>query len=88
MTEIPKWFTGEIYENGRSVINELSYEIIELNNVEVSIYDFIIGFSVILDTVGDDVELPNYLIKPHKEFLLAREWFRKNNIEAYNILID
>ena len=40
---IPKWFNGTIYKEGGVVANRFSGEEYELNNVELSMYDFIIG---------------------------------------------
>ena len=43
---IPKWFKGSIYEQGETVINPFSKEEYELNGLELSMYDFIMGSSI------------------------------------------
>lgn len=73
-TEVPKWFTGEIYTNGGIVTNPFSGAIVELNNIELSIYDFIIGIA----------NLGIY----HKNFDRARYWFIEVNTPAYMALLD
>jgi hypothetical protein len=81
--KLPKWFKGMIYDKGETVVNPFSKEEYELNNVELSIYDFIIGsqyvFEVAPKTVTD---------KQINDFQKALTWFRKNNIEAYMVLLD
>jgi len=42
-TEVPKWFDGNIYTAGGEVTNPFSGSKVELNNIELSIYDFIMG---------------------------------------------
>ena len=46
--KLPKWFDGELYEEGAVVKNRFSGEVYELNNVELSMYDFVIGSSIIM----------------------------------------
>ena len=38
--KLPKWFNGEIYEEGAKVTNRFSGDSCHLNNVELSMYDF------------------------------------------------
>jgi hypothetical protein len=40
--KLPDWFDGELYEKGDIVKNPYSGESIELNNIELSMYDFVI----------------------------------------------
>jgi hypothetical protein len=81
--KIPKWFKGMIYDKGETVVNPFSKEEYELNGIELSIYDFIMGsqyvFEVAPKTVTD---------KQINDFQKALTWFRKNNIEAYMVLLD
>ncbi len=39
----PDWFNGEIYKKGGTVHNPFTGEPYKLNNIELSIYDFIMG---------------------------------------------
>ena len=77
--EIPKWFNGQIYDKGAEVTNRFGGDSCYLNNVELSIYDFIIGSSTIME-MGLDTDIIN--------LRKGLDWFRKNNINAYMILLD
>tara|TARA_R100001082_G_scaffold16766_1_gene8430 strand:- start:14 stop:262 length:249 start_codon:yes stop_codon:yes gene_type:complete len=77
--EIPKWFNGEIYKEGGTVKNRFSGEEYELNNVELSIYDFIIGASIISE-MGLDTDVIN--------LRKGLDWFRQYNPKAYMVLLD
>ena len=80
---LPKWFRGEIYKEGETVTNPFSGESYELTGVELSLYDFIIGCQMVFDSV------PNSMTsKRIEEFQKALMWFRKNNPEAYYVLLD
>jgi hypothetical protein len=80
---LPKWFKGELYARGETVTNPFSKEEYELNALELSIYDFIMGsqyvFEVAPRTVTD---------KQVNDFQKALTWFRQNNPEAYMVLLD
>jgi len=80
---IPKWFQGVIYEEGLIVENPFSGEEYELNNVELSIYDFIIGSQYVFE-LEDITATP----KQVNDFNKALSWFRKNNSTAYMALLD
>ena len=80
---IPKWFQGVIYEEGLIVENPFSREEYELNNVELSIYDFIIGSQHVFEAAPKTVTT-----KQVNNFHKALTWFRKNNVEAYMALLD
>ena len=41
--ELPKWFKGMVYKEGATVKNPFSGESYELNCLELSLYDFIMG---------------------------------------------
>ena len=40
-TQLPKWFDGTVYDKGDTVTNPFSGETYELNNLELSMYDFV-----------------------------------------------
>lgn len=73
-TTVPKWFNGTVYITGGKVTNPFSGIKVELNNIELSIYDFIMGVA--------------YSGKYHKDFDRARYWFAEVNPRAYMDLID
>ena len=80
--ELPSWFNGELYEEGDTVKNRFSVEEYELNNVELSMYDFVIGASVTAEM--------GIFNSPHhiQELRKGLDWFRKHNSEAYMVLLD
>ena len=80
--KLPKWFRGELYEKGETVRNRFSGEEYKLNNVELSMYDFVIGSSILMEMSG------GYKHTDVNELRKGLDWFRKNNPEAYMVLLD
>ena len=81
-SKLPSWFNGELYEEGGTVQNRFSGEEYELNNVELSMYDFVIGASI-------TAEMGIFNTEHHiKELRKGLDWFRKHNSEAYMVLLD
>ena len=80
--KLPKWFRGELYKEGATVRNRFSGEEYELNNVELSMYDFVIGSSIILEMAN------GYKHTDVSELRKGLDWFRQNNSEAYMVLLD
>ena len=80
---VPKWFQGTIYEEGENVTNQFSGESYFLNALELSIYDYIMGSQYIFEVAPKTVTQ-----KQLTEFQKALTWFRKNNVEAYFVLLD
>ena len=80
--ELPSWFNGELYGEGGTVKNRFSGEEYELNNVELSMYDFVIGASVTAEM--------GIFNSPHhiQELRKGLDWFRKHNTKAYMVLLD
>ena len=80
--EIPEWFNGQIYKEGAEVTNRFGGDSCYLNNIELSIYDYIIGAS-------DMIELGIFNTPKHVQDLRkGLDWFRKNNAKAYMALLD
>ena len=81
--KLPEWFLGSLYTEGLIVENPFSKEEYELNNVELSMYDFLVGcnalFSRSSNRVNDD------MINDYQKGI---RWFRQNNPEAYMALLD
>ncbi|MBT7077175.1 MAG: hypothetical protein HN930_05605 [Pelagibacterales bacterium] len=71
--KLPKWFNGTIYEEGETVTNPFSGESYELNNLELSMYDLIIG---------------SQLVEKYDLTRKGLDWFRTNNAEGYMVLLD
>ena len=80
--QLPKWFKGEVYEKGAVVRNRFGGGEIELNNVELSMYDFVIGSSMLMEMSG------GYKHTNVNELRKGLDWFRKNNPTAYMVLLD
>jgi hypothetical protein len=81
--KLPKWFNGSLYSEGDTVANQFTGEEIELTNVELSLYDFIMGCNMLFargsNRINDDII---------KDFDRALTWFRINNPQAYMVLLD
>jgi len=80
--KLPKWFNGELYEEGATVQNRFSGEECKLNAMELSMYDFVMGATIVLEMAGG---------YKHTDVNLLRkglDWFRTNNSEAYMVLLD
>ena len=77
--KLPKWFDGQVYDKGAVVQNRFGGAEIELNNIELSMYDFVIGASVLTE-MGLDTDV--------KSLRKGLDWFRTHNPEAYMVLLD
>ncbi len=80
--ELPKWFNGELYKEGGIARNRFSGEEYELNNVELSMYDFVMGATVAMEM--GIFNTPHHI----QELRKGLDWFKKHNAEAYMILLD
>ena len=79
--KLPKWFHGELYEEGGTVRNRFSGEEYELNNVELSMYDYVMGATMMCEMGMHHDSLITELRK-------GLDWFRKHNPRAYMVLLD
>ena len=77
--QLPKWFNGELYEEGATVRNRFSGEKCKLNNIELSMYDFVMGSTIMCEMGDTDVI---------KNLRRGLDWFRTHNAEAYMVLLD
>jgi len=77
--KLPKWFRGDLYDEGATVRNRFSGEEYELNNVELSMYDFVIG-AVMCYEMNIPVNVD--------ELRKGLDWFKKHNTTAYMVLLD
>ena len=80
--ELPKWFNGELYKEGATVRNRFSGEEYELNAMELSMYEFGIGSTIVLEMAG------GYKHTDVNELRKGLDWFRKHNAKAYMVLLD
>ena len=81
---LPKWFKGELYEEGAVVRNRFSGEEIELNAMELSMYDLTMGASILSEQTGPWEGDPEVI----KDLRRGLDWFRKHNAKAYMVLLD
>ena len=79
--KLPKWFNGELYKEGATVRNRFSGEEYELTAEELSMYDFVIGATTMMEMGMHH----NSMITDLRKGL---DWFRMNNAEAYMVLLD
>ena len=79
--KLPSWFNGELYEEGGTVRNRFSGEEYKLNNVELSMYDYVMGATMMCEMGMHHDNLVTELRK-------GLDWFRKNNPKAYMVLLD
>tara|TARA_A100001201_G_C3926277_1_gene152172 strand:+ start:120 stop:368 length:249 start_codon:yes stop_codon:yes gene_type:complete len=82
MSKLPKWFNGELYKEGAEVQNRFGGDSCYLNAEELSMYDFVIGAS-------NMIEMGMFNTPQHVQDLRkGLDWFRKNNPSAYMTLLD
>ena len=77
--KLPKWFNGELYKKGATVQNRFSGEEYELNAMELSMYDFVMGSTIMCEMGMTDVV---------KDLRRGLDWFRTHNATAYMVLLD
>ena len=78
---LPEWFEGELYKEGSIVKNRFSGEEIKLTAAELSMYDFIMGATMMMEMgMGNSNTV--------KDLKKGMDWFRENNAKAYMTLLD
>jgi len=82
-TKLPAWFEGMQYDEGDTVKNKFSGEEYELNAVELSMYDFVVGSQLVFEMAPRSITQ-----KQVNDFQKGLDWFRKNNSKAYMVLLD
>ena len=81
MSKLPESINGTTYDEGAEVTNRFGGDSCYLNAEELSMYDFIIGAS-------NMYEMGFYAPKTIDDMRKGINWFRKNNPNAYMILLD
>ena len=79
--KLPKWFDGTVYEKGGVVQNRFGGAEIELNNIELSMYDLVMGASIITEMGGGRPKII-------KDLRRGLDWFRQYSPEACMVLLD
>ena len=70
---MPKWFNGQVYSEGGRVSNPFTGESVELTAEELSMYDLIMGAQ---------------MVQRYDVMQKGLDWFRRENAEAYMVLLD
>ena len=86
--KVPKWFQGEIYDEGSVVQNRFSGEEYELNALELSIYDMVMGASMFIEMRYNGDMLDPRTADMQKDMRKGLDWFMSNNAAAYMALLD
>lgn len=71
--EMPKWFNGQVYSTGDTVSNPFTGDSVELTAEELSMYDLIRGAQ---------------MLQRYDVMQKGLGWFRRENAEAYMVLLD
>ena len=71
--EMPKWFDGTVYATGDTVSNPFTGDSVELTAEELSMYDLIMGAQ---------------MLNQWDIMQKGLGWFRRENAEAYMVLLD
>jgi len=88
LTTLPKWFNGTIYDKGDTVTNPFSGDTYKLTNLELSMYDFIMGAQMVF-AVNQEKQPNRPLDSDIVDcFEKALSWFRRYNGKAYMVLLD
>ena len=91
-SNLPKWFDGAKYHQGDIVTNPYSGQEFYLDRDELSMYDFLKGAEYTLmiaqKKITEDDRTDKFTKQLVKDFDKGRDWFRKNNIDAYMALLD
>ena len=86
--KVPKWFKGDVYDEGAVVRNQFSGEEYELNALELSIYDFIMGAQMFIEMKYHGDMLDPRTASYQKDMRKGLDWFIQNNTKAYMVLLD
>ena len=86
--KVPKWIQGEIYDEGSVVQNRFSGEEYELNALELSIYDMVMGASMFIEMRYNGDMLDPRTVDMQKDMRKGLDWFMSNNAKAYMVLLD
>ena len=86
--KVPKWFQGEIYDEGSVVQNPFSGEEYKLNALELSIYDMIMGAQLYIEMRNNGDMFDPRTADIQKDMRKGLDWFRTHNASAYMVLLD
>tara|TARA_R110000796_G_scaffold94516_1_gene199373 strand:+ start:577 stop:834 length:258 start_codon:yes stop_codon:yes gene_type:complete len=79
--KLPEWFNGNTYDEGDKIINPETNEELELNNLELSMYDFVMGSEMLIEMMGD--KSPGLYSKYRDEGL---KWLKQSTPQIINFI--
>ena len=80
-TKLPKWFKGQLYDQGDTVKNPFSGEEYKLTAAQLSMYDFIMGAQMTFEMGNTDEKVIN-------DFHKGLDWFAATDVKGYMKLLD
>ncbi len=86
--KVPKWFEGQVYDEGAVVQNRFSGEEYELNALELSIYDMIMGAQMFIEMRYNGDMLDERTAPMQKDMRKGLDWFRQHFAKEYMVLLD
>ena len=81
--QLPDWFKAPISSEGDICKNPFSGNKYELNNIELSMYEYIIGTQMMMKMQPESITQENVA-----DFQKGLDWLKENNPEAYSVLLD
>ena len=69
--------------NIKKLKNPFSGKKYELNNIELSMYDYIIGTQMMMEMQPESITQENVA-----DFQKGLDWLKENNPEAYSVLLE
>lgn len=83
----PKWLENMSFrEEGKVVKNPYTNQEYELNNVELTVYENIMHLSSLIERKGGVFNSATGTLQ--RKMAKQLSWFRKNNPQAYLVLLD
>jgi len=81
--KLPEWFNGQIYDKGDVVVHPINGNEVKLNNLELSMYDFIMGSQMLIEMMGEKSS------KTHTKYLKkGLEWFKNSSFDNHQLLFE
>jgi hypothetical protein len=80
---LPDWYKGHLNDKGDICKNPFSGKKYELNNIELSMYEYIIGTQILMEMQPENITQVNV-----DDLQRGLDWFKENNLEAYRVLLD
>ena len=86
MSNLPEWFDGYVGTESENIKNPFTGISYILKPEEIAMYDYIMGIQFIIERKGGGLNPNTFSLQ--KDMRKGLDWFRKNNAEAYMVLLD